>query len=96
LILRELIQRVRGGLQVAVGEMQIDRGVFQVRMTQEKLNGSQIGPGFHVVSSKTVTQRVWPDFFLDAGTNGGSLAGVPNRLVGDGLFLATMAGAAGK
>jgi hypothetical protein len=36
---RELIQWVSGGLQVAVREMQIDGGVFQVRMAQEKLNG---------------------------------------------------------
>ena len=29
---RQLIERVSGGMQVAVREMQIDGGVFQVRM----------------------------------------------------------------
>jgi len=38
--------------------MQIDRGVFQVRMAEKQLNGSQIGAGFQVVRSKTVTQRI--------------------------------------
>src|SRR5215472_17658606 len=76
--------------------MQIDGGMFQVRMAEKQLNGSQIGPGFHMVRSKTVTQRVWSDFFLNAGTNGGSFADVPKGLVGDGLFLAPMASTAGK
>src|SRR5215467_8146577 len=83
-------------MQVAVREMQIDDGVFQVRMAEKQLNGSQIGTGFQVVRGKTVPQRVRTDFFLDTGTNGGSFADVPNRLVGDGLFLAAMAGATGK
>ena len=83
-------------MQVAMREMQIDGGVFQVRMAEKQLNGSQISTGFQVVRGKTVAQRVRSDFFLDAGTNGGSLTGVPNRLVGDGLLLASMAGAAGK
>src|SRR5215469_8456107 len=73
--------------------MQIDGGVFQVRMAEKQLNGSQIGTGFQVVRGKTVPQRVRSDFFLDTGTNGGPFADVPNRLVGDGLFLSAMAGA---
>ena len=83
-------------MQVAVREMQIDDGVFQVRMAEKQLNGSQIGTGFQVMRGKTVSQRVRSDFFLDAGMNGGLFADVPNGLIGDGLFLATMAGAAGK
>ncbi len=94
LLKRELIQRVRGGMQVAVREMQIDGGVFQVRMAQEQLNGPQIGPRFHVVGSKTVAQRGRCDFFLKARPLGSPFADVPNGLVGDGLFLAAMAGAA--
>jgi hypothetical protein len=33
---------------------------------------------------------------LDAGTNGGLFADIPNRLVGDGLFQTTVTGGAGK
>jgi len=74
---RQLLQRTGGRMQVAMREMQIDGGVFQVRMAEKQLNGSQIGPGFQVVGSKTVTQRVRSDFFSDAGTNGGLFADVP-------------------
>ena len=83
-------------MQVAVREMQIDGGVFQVRMAEKQLNGSQISTGFQVVRGKTVAQRVRSDFFLEACTNGGLFADVPDGLIGDGLFRATMAGAAGK
>jgi hypothetical protein len=83
-------------MQMAVREMQIDDGMFQVRMAEKQLNGSQIGTGFQVVCSKTVAQRVRTDSFRDAGTNGGLFADIPNGLTADGLFRATMAGAAGK
>lgn len=83
-------------MQMATGEMQIDGGVFQVRVAEKELNGSQIGTGFHVVSSETVSQRVRSDPFRDAGTNGGRFADIPNGLIGDGLFRTTMTGTAGK
>jgi hypothetical protein len=70
--------------------------VFQVGMAEKELNGSQIGPGFQVVRGKTVAQRMRTDPFRDAGTNGGRFADIPNGLIAEGLFRATMAGAAGK
>jgi hypothetical protein len=37
-----------------------------------------------------------PDLLLDAGTNGGLFADIPNRLVGNRLFHTTMTGGAWK
>lgn len=92
----QLLQWTDGRIQVAMREMQLDDGVFQVRMAAKQLNGSQIGPGFQVVRGKTVAQRARTGPFRDAGTNGGLFADIPNGLIGDGLFRATMAGAARK
>src|SRR5258708_2372931 len=81
-------------MQVTVREVQIDGGMFQVRVSQQQLNGSQISPCLHVVRRKTVSQGVRSNPFLDAGPNGCPFANVPNRLVGDGPFRATMTGGA--
>jgi hypothetical protein len=37
---RELIERVNRRLQVTVREVQIDRRMFQMRMSQQQLDGS--------------------------------------------------------
>lgn len=36
----ERVQRTRGGVEVSLGEMEIDRGFFQIVMSQEQLNGA--------------------------------------------------------
>jgi hypothetical protein len=46
------------------------------------------------VGGKTVSQSVRANLFLDAGTNGGLFADIPNGLVGDGLFQTTVTGGA--
>src|SRR6266700_3004644 len=39
---RQCIQRTAGGVEMTPGQMQIDRSLFQVTMTQQHLDGSQI------------------------------------------------------
>jgi len=51
----ELIQGAGGRMEVALGKMQIDRGVFQARMSHQKLNGPQIRPCLQVMRCKTVS-----------------------------------------
>ena len=46
---RDLIERIDRGVQMALRQVQIDGGVFQVRMAQQKLDRPQIGSGFHQV-----------------------------------------------
>jgi hypothetical protein len=39
---------------MAPGEVQIDRGFLQVAMSQQHLNGSQVGTGFEQMRGKAV------------------------------------------
>jgi hypothetical protein len=55
---RDLIERVRYGLQVALRQMEISRGVFQVGVAQQKLNRSQVSAGFHQGCSKAVSEDI--------------------------------------
>jgi len=64
--------------------MQIDRGFLQVAMSQQHLDGAQVGAGFEQVRSKAVAQSVGMDVLvLKAGAFGGLLTGVPENLGGD-------------
>ena len=65
--------------------MEIDGGLFQVAMAEQKLNGAQIGAGLEQMRGKAVPQRVRVDVFADAGAFGGFAAGMPHDLGRDGL-----------
>ena len=81
---RECIQRTAGGAEVPPGEVQIDRGFLQVAMTQQHLDGTQVGAGFEQMRGKAVAQSVGMDVFVfKAGAFGGLLTGVPENLGGD-------------
>jgi hypothetical protein len=41
----ELLERIRRRVQVSAGTVQIDRGVREVGVAEEQLNGPQIGAG---------------------------------------------------
>jgi len=43
---RECIERAGGRAQVPLGQMQIDGRYFEVAMTEQDLDGAQIGAGF--------------------------------------------------
>ena len=77
------------GLPVALrcrpGEIRIDRRLLKVAMSQQHLDGSQVGTGFEQMRSKTVAQSVGMDMLVfKAGAFGGLLAGVPEKPGGDG------------
>ena len=40
------VQRTGGCAEMPLGEMQIDRGLLQVTMAEQHLNGAQVGSGF--------------------------------------------------
>src|ERR1700690_3607730 len=67
-------------------EMEIDRGLFQIVMSQEQLNGAQISSVFQQVSSKTVAQRVGMNPVLKARPLGSTLARIPHRSGSDGTM----------
>ena len=85
------VQRAGGRVKMALRKMQIDGGLFQIAVAQQDLNGAQIGACFEQMSGEAVTQRVAMDLFLDAGSLGGLLAGVPDGLGVDGLITALVA-----
>ena len=64
--------------------MQIDRRFLKVAMSQQHLNGSQVGTGFEQMSGKTVSQGMGMDVLVfKAGAFGGLLTGDPENLGGD-------------
>ena len=81
---RECIQRTAGGAEMPPGEMQIDRRLLKVTMTQQHLDGAQVGAGFEQMSGKAVAQGMGMDaLVLKTGAFGGLLTGSPENLGGD-------------
>ena len=65
-------------------EVQIDRGLFEIAMTEQDLDGAQIGSGFEQVRREAVPQGMRMDVpVLKASANRGLLAGCPEHLGGD-------------
>ena len=67
--------------------MQIQRGVLEVPVSQQQLDGAQVRTGFQHVGREAVAQRVRADPFADAGAESRFMTGVPHRFIGDGLLL---------
>jgi hypothetical protein len=80
---------------VTLGEVQVEGGFFQICMTQENLNGSEIGTSLEQMRGKTVPQRMRMDTFLDVRSLGGVMTRMPNGFRIDGL-ITTVAVVAGK
>ena len=64
--------------------MQVDEGVLESGMSEQKLNGAEIGASFLQVSCTTVPQRMWTKVFGDAGNSGSMLTRQPHHIGGDG------------
>jgi hypothetical protein len=58
--------------------MKIDRGLLQIVMSQEQLNGAQVRSVFQQVRSETMAQRVGMNPVLQARPLGSTLARVPH------------------
>ena len=70
---------------MAMREMQINRGLFQIAMSEQHLDGAQIGAGFEQVRGKAMPQSVRMDvLMLKPGALCGILAGPPEYLGVDG------------
>ena len=51
---RQGVQRTGGGAEMAVGKVQVDRGLFQIVVTEEHLDGAQVGTRFEQMSGKAM------------------------------------------
>ena len=54
----QLLERIRRGLQVTLRQVEIHRGVGEVGVAEEHLDGAQVGPGFQQVRRITMAQRI--------------------------------------
>jgi len=61
-------------------------------MSEQDLNGAEIGAGFIEMGCKTVAKRVGMNAFGEGGALGGLLTCVPNGFRIDGPILAIVAG----
>jgi len=75
---RECIERAGGCAQVPLGQMQIDGSYFEVAMTEQYLDGAQVGTGFEKMCGKAMTKCVGMDApVIEASSFGSNLAGRP-------------------
>src|ERR1700756_2262191 len=88
---RELVEGVDGSVQMALGEMQINGGVFQALVSHQQLDSAQIGARLQQMRGKAMPERVWAELLRDTGANSRRPTGVPHGLVGDGLLDAAIA-----
>jgi hypothetical protein len=51
---RQCIQRTDGGAEMAVGKVQVNRGLFQIVVTEQHLDGAQVRPRFEQMSGKAM------------------------------------------
>src|SRR5260370_30839124 len=82
----ELIERVDSGVQMTLGQVQIDGRVFQSLMAHQQLDGAQVGAALQQMRSEAMPQRMRTKLLLNPGAGGRCPADVPHRLVGDGLL----------
>ena len=85
------IQRTRSRMEVALGKMQVDGGLFQIAMAQQDLNGAEIRTRFEEMCGEAVAQCVRVQVFLDARSLSGFLARIPNCFCIDGPITAMVA-----
>ena len=58
--------------------MQVDGSDLEVAMTEQDLNGAQVGSGFEKVCGETMSQGVRMDLpVIEAGSFSSNLAGTP-------------------
>src|ERR1700756_4233500 len=93
---REAVQRVRDCLQVSLRQMQILSGSLQVTMTEQNLDGAQVGAAFQQMCRPAMTQRVRSNAFAEPSMASRFLAGEPHTFVRDGLFRSAPRIAAGE
>ena len=73
-------------LQMPLREMEILRSSLQISVSEQNLDGAQIGSAFQQMRCPAVPQRVRRNALANAGLLRGFSTGKPHRLVGDRLI----------
>jgi len=71
---------------MALREVDVNHGFAQIGVTEQQLDGAQVGAGFQQVCGEAVSQRVRMQRLVDSGALGGLTTGVPDDLVADGVI----------
>ena len=83
-------------MQVTLRQVQINHGVFQVRVSHEQLDRPQVGPGLHQGCREAVTKRVRTNRLLDSCAFRRFAADVPDRMIRKRLLYSAMTLGAGE
>ena len=76
------VERLKVSLGLSAGQVQIDRGLFEIAMTEQNLDRAQIGTGFEQVRCKAEPQGMRMDVLvLEPGANSGLPVGEPEGSV---------------
>jgi hypothetical protein len=67
------------GAQMTLGQMQIDRRVIEAGVSEEQLDGAQVGSRFQQMSRKGMSQCMRSDILLDASPAGSPFHGPVDR-----------------
>jgi hypothetical protein len=67
-------------MQMALRQVQIDGRILDVGVSQQQLNGTQIGAGLQQMCGIGMAERVRADLFLNACPSDRALTGVPDGL----------------
>jgi hypothetical protein len=86
----QLFDRVGDLVQVLLREVQIPGCHLQILMTEQKLDGAQVGSGFKQMRRPAVANQVRSDSLADAGPLSSFGASTPHDLVCNRLFAVTM------
>src|SRR3954452_15904604 len=73
-------------MQVALRQVEISRGMFQVGVAQQKLDRPQVSAGFQQGCREAVAERVRTNPLLDSGAFRGFAADVPDCMVRNRLL----------
>ena len=86
----QFFNRVGDLLQVMLGEMQIPGRDLQILVTEQKLNGAQVGSGFKQMCRPAVANQVRSNPLADTRPFCRFGADTPHDLIGDRLFAVAM------
>ena len=62
---RQGLQRTGSSAEMAVGKVQVNRGLFQIVVTEEHLDGAQVRTRFQQMSGEAMPQRVGVHTFVE-------------------------------
>ena len=82
----ERIERARRGIELPLGQVKIDRGLFEIAVPEEQLDGAQVCTGLEQVRGETVSQDVRVDSLFNARAFRRFTASVPGYLRRDRVF----------